>query len=238
MSMRDLLNDLRAISINEERKSLLDLHLKYRGTDQELPDRNDIKWHDQFSDNQGFGHSANISEIPSHVRTKMPSATHATVLYDPKRYILHDQHNDTSTYVHHDEPEFHTVIHHMDHEIHKFDRPSGRWKHLHTDTISKTHYHRKPDENAQQFSNRVFRGIENTKHYTYNDMYDQTDPTGHSSAATLMDPLDIWSNDGRSKHEKMVVGASGGTTHHNALDEEDFRHGHIQQELYHRIEVK
>ena len=251
MSMRNMIQHMRyGPSVVSENLSLLDTHAKYHGTPDALPDR-EMTWQEHAPTKNydglpqtvtGWGHKEDISNVHPGIRKHLPDATRATVIYDPKRYLLHK--DNQTVHVHADEPDFNHVVHHLEHTIHKFNQPAGRFEHLHTDTIAKTHYHRAPEETAQQFSNRIEHSIQNSDHYTYNEMHEGEERHTHGDAM-LMDPLEQW-KDGwdREKHEKMLIGREGGYTHHarqiNDGEEngEDYRHGHIQQEFTHSIEVK
>lgn len=249
--MRDMIQHMRpGPSVVSEQKSLLDTHAKLHGTPDALPDR-PMSWQEHAPQRDydgipqpvtGWGHKEEISNIHPAIAKHLPDASHATVLYDPKRFLLHNSHK--TIQVHADEPDFNHVIHHLDHVIHKFNQPTGRWDHIHTDSIAKTHYRRAPEESAQEFSNRIETGIHNSEHYSNNELDDAEQRHTHGDAM-VMDPLEQW-KDGwdKEKHQHILVGRSGGQTYHprsaneGEADGEYFRHGHVQQEFTHSIEVK
>ncbi len=250
MSMRDMIQHMRpGPSVVSEHKSLLDTHAKLHGTPDALPDR-PMTWQEHSPTKDfdgmpqsvtGWGHREEIKNLHPAIAKHLPDATHATVLYDPTRYLLHN--GSKTVHVHADEPDFNHVVHHLEHTLHKFDLPRGQFDHLHTDTLKQTHYKRAPEESAQQFSNRIANGISHDTHFSYNEMYEAEHEHPHGDTM-LMDPLEEWAHGAdKEKHEKVLIGREGGVTHHpnQIVDGEpggDYRHGHVQQEFTHSIEVK
>lgn len=246
MSMREMINSLRAgVPITEQNLSLLDTHAKHQGTPEELPDR-EMQQHTVAPGDVRWGHHEELSNLHPFVRAHMPDATHATAVYGPKGTILHN--GQSSKFVHADEPDFNHVEHYASHAIHVFGphrTHAGHWKHLHTDNVHVQTFKRNPNETAQDFSNRIQSGIEDTKHYMHNDMHMDYDdppeqhPLEHTQHLVVHDPLENWQEGhDREKNENIMVSYSGSLTHSHSPEPENIRHGQIAQEFSHHIRVR
>jgi len=250
--MREMLRDLRGgLTVTVENKTLLDTHMKYADTPDALPDK-EMTWQehppqkDAKGEHQpvaGWGHREEIHNLHPNIIQHLPTATHATTLYDPKRHLLHS-HDNTVT-VQGDEPEFHNVQHEFSHSIHKFNAhaPAGtqKWTHLHTDIIHSKPIDRSPAETGQQFSNRIAGVIEKTDVYRHNDMADEEGGEVHNIHHIVFDPLEKWTIDEeRDKDHPVHIGYSGSHTFHTEQNAAGtgYRHGEIAQDFSHYIRVK
>ncbi len=249
--MRDMVRHIAVargyIAEEHTQPTFLDTYQKWSTTNDPLPDR-EMQYH-KFGEHEGYGHAQALHEIPSeHRLAHAPDATGATRLYGPSRTILHSPTKGDVVF-HHDEPDFQKITHELHHTVgklvkHPTNANAFRNVLLHTDVIHSKTYDRKPNETAQQFSNRVHTEMENNGTvYSHNEVEEGLDPQERSAphhVMAFMDPLETWHDTDRETGTWHVVGHGGQITHENkSMEDSDgrFRDGQITQDFHHVFKV-